>query len=52
MFWWNSNWKIESLSKQHCDYGLAAILGKLAISTSMLEIEPTLIVLYQYVRQQ
>jgi len=34
--------KIESFGKQNCDFNLEAILGKVAISTSMLEIEPTL----------
>jgi len=35
--------KIESLGKQNHDFDLEAILGKVAISTLMLEIEPTLL---------
>ena len=35
--------KIESWDKQNRDFDLKAILGKVAISTSMLEIKPTLI---------
>jgi len=35
--------KIESWGKQNCDFDLEAILGKVAILTSMLEIKPTLL---------
>jgi len=34
--------KIESWGKQNRDFNLEAILGKMAISTSVLEIEPVL----------
>jgi len=34
--------KIERWGKQNCDLDLEAILDKVAISTSMLEIEPAL----------
>jgi len=45
----NHKLKIESRGKQNRDFDLETILGKVAISMSMLEIEPALLlVLWMY----